>query len=416
MAQLVELLDERAPDAVARQLAAIVTPRVVTSHANLRALANVDDPRLARWAIDALVGLPFTGVSAQGFLEAIVDTVARLRDPRITEAEEAIRTAVTTRIGRLALRLGLIERVAATIASLPAVPAATAAELALEHELGVLLEPLRRPARSAEALLAEIYANPTDDAPRLVYADLLLERGDPRGELIMLQLERGDGSASARELELLKQHGKAWLGPLAPALSWGRGYSDTRFRRGFVATADIILSVGKKLEPIRANPAWATVEELAGTWDLELLYTAPLRALRVIDRQLGAATIARIATRTEPLSRVTDIRIAELGIDPAILRAAFPALATVRMYWRSEGSHDLERLGRLGVERVVLTHNFVDGSLASARAELAAYVHRLVGSPAPMARLALQPPYLRGDEPPLLELRRDARGRFELAP
>lgn len=36
------------------------------------------------------------------------------------------------------------------------------------------------------ALFAEIVQAPHDDAPRLVYADWLLERGDPRGELIAL--------------------------------------------------------------------------------------------------------------------------------------------------------------------------------------------------------------------------------------
>ena len=44
-------------------------------------------------------------------------------------------------------------------------------------------------------LLAEIYAAPDDDAPRLVYADWLQERGDPRGEFIALQLERARGKA-----------------------------------------------------------------------------------------------------------------------------------------------------------------------------------------------------------------------------
>ena len=39
-------------------------------------------------------------------------------------------------------------------------------------------------------LLAAIHADPRDDAPRLVYADWLLERGDVRGELIVLHTMR----------------------------------------------------------------------------------------------------------------------------------------------------------------------------------------------------------------------------------
>jgi uncharacterized protein (TIGR02996 family) len=58
----------------------------------------------------------------------------------------------------------------------------------------------RKPVRHRESLLAAIYADPSDDALRLVYADQLSDSGDPRGELIMLQLDRaaGRGSAAAR--------------------------------------------------------------------------------------------------------------------------------------------------------------------------------------------------------------------------
>ncbi|MFT3695597.1 MAG: TIGR02996 domain-containing protein [Kofleriaceae bacterium] len=41
-----------------------------------------------------------------------------------------------------------------------------------------------------EDLLAAIRANPDDDAPRMLYADALLERGDPRGQYIQYRLLR----------------------------------------------------------------------------------------------------------------------------------------------------------------------------------------------------------------------------------
>ncbi|MEJ7603766.1 MAG: TIGR02996 domain-containing protein [Kofleriaceae bacterium] len=44
--------------------------------------------------------------------------------------------------------------------------------------------------RDLDHLLDAIYTTPEDDGPRLVYADALLERGDPRGELIALQCRR----------------------------------------------------------------------------------------------------------------------------------------------------------------------------------------------------------------------------------
>lgn len=76
-------------------------------------------------------------------------------------------------------------------------------------------------------------APPLDDfAARSVWADLLAEQGDPRGELAQLQLareERLDDVRLARaEALVLARHGRALLGPLRHAtslleLSWRRG-------------------------------------------------------------------------------------------------------------------------------------------------------------------------------------------------
>ena len=65
-----------------------------------------------------------------------------------------------------------------------------------------------------EAFLQAIRESPDDDGPRLMYADWLTERGDPRGEFIRLQCELAQlpaGDPRRRELEegteaLLKVH------------------------------------------------------------------------------------------------------------------------------------------------------------------------------------------------------------------
>jgi uncharacterized protein (TIGR02996 family) len=70
------------------------------------------------------------------------------------------------------------------------------------------------------AFLRAILDDPADDGPRLVYADWLEERGDPRGEFIRVQctLARLDGDdprraeLDRREATLLRQHGEAWRG------------------------------------------------------------------------------------------------------------------------------------------------------------------------------------------------------------
>ncbi|MEO8703619.1 MAG: TIGR02996 domain-containing protein [Kofleriaceae bacterium] len=72
---------------------------------------------------------------------------------------------------------------------------------------------------TVEALLAAINADPADDAPRLVYADWLQQRGDPRGEWIALacRIARTDELADAwpalvrRERRLWRRHGHEWL-------------------------------------------------------------------------------------------------------------------------------------------------------------------------------------------------------------
>lgn len=91
------------------------------------------------------------------------------------------------------------------------------------------------------ALIAGVQAAIDDDAPRLVYADWLLERADPRGELIHVQclLHRNESLTPPpaeskalldREAALLDSHGDTWLAPILAYLrqwKWSRGFLDT---------------------------------------------------------------------------------------------------------------------------------------------------------------------------------------------
>jgi uncharacterized protein (TIGR02996 family) len=116
--------------------------------------------------------------------------------------------------------------------------------------------PPTKPVREGDerSLLDAILAEPDDDAPRLVYADWLAERGDPRGEFIIVQLElaklgptdRGDRVAELheREVELLRLHKKTWVGRFggkriehgSTERTWTRtNPTKWKFERGFVA-------------------------------------------------------------------------------------------------------------------------------------------------------------------------------------
>jgi uncharacterized protein (TIGR02996 family) len=99
---------------------------------------------------------------------------------------------------------------------------------------------------SERELLADIVATPDDDGPRLVYADWLLDRGDPRGELVNAQCaleraERADRPVDETEplrkaaRQLIDQHESTWLDPLFAITA---GYYE--LRRGLVEHVDLM--------------------------------------------------------------------------------------------------------------------------------------------------------------------------------
>lgn len=89
---------------------------------------------------------------------------------------------------------------------------------------------------SHETFLEAILSHPEDDALRLVYADWLEERGDPRGEFIRVQYDLADTKGDSarqkrlhiRELELLARHGDEWGWPFVEMKA------SPVYRRGFV--------------------------------------------------------------------------------------------------------------------------------------------------------------------------------------
>src|SRR5262249_23232212 len=78
-------------------------------------------------------------------------------------------------------------------------------------------------ASEAEAFERALAADPGDLAGWSAYADYLAERGDPRGEFMLVQphlenesLAKAERDALKKEeAKLLKKHQREWLGPLA---------------------------------------------------------------------------------------------------------------------------------------------------------------------------------------------------------
>jgi uncharacterized protein (TIGR02996 family) len=124
-----------------------------------------------------------------------------------------------------------------------------------------------------DALLATVYANPTDDGARAVYADWLLERGDPHGELISAQLA-GD------EPEVKDLVAVTWSG-LGDALLWQAPFANEkprfvpRFRRGFLSGCQVDALDGKLAD----RPEWSVIEVLDVRGGIEALGEYDLRSV-----------------------------------------------------------------------------------------------------------------------------------------
>jgi uncharacterized protein (TIGR02996 family) len=143
---------------------------------------------------------------------------------------------------------------------------------------------------TGDDLVAAVFADPDSDAPRLVYGDYLLERSDPRGELIQLQLQRHASGepATQREHDLMRKHVQSWTEPLWPGLD----ASSIRFVRGFLHTCRTLESLA--LRDTIGHPMWSTVERIESA-ELGLVVSPCMRALR------------SVRTRMEPFHRLVHV-------------------------------------------------------------------------------------------------------------
>lgn len=108
--------------------------------------------------------------------------------------------------------------------------------------------------RLAEGLLAAVHAAPTEDSPRLVFADALTEQGDARGEFIALQFAQAAGELTLGKREhmqrLLAASGRAWFDGLDAQVA-----PLAVFHKGFLSEVRLATR-----SPAPAANAWATVE------------------------------------------------------------------------------------------------------------------------------------------------------------
>lgn len=129
------------------------------------------------------------------------------------------------------------------------------------------------------ALVREVRRDPEADGPRLVAADWLIERDDPRGEYIVLATTPDLSAEATQRLDVLfDTHGVTWSQPLhALGCEAVHGRETLEFERGFIehavmrGPASAQFARACALEPIVRLMVTSTVPELAAQPELALV-------------------------------------------------------------------------------------------------------------------------------------------------
>lgn len=208
--------------------------------------------------------------------------------------------------------------------------------------------------KSGEALLAAVYANPSDLSARAVYGDWLLEHSDPRGELISLQSNPPTPKSEARIRSLIKKHWKTWLGPVS---DWFK--KPPEFTLGFPSTAYLDEPNHQQRDAFRAlmdRPEWRTIETIT-SWPYWIDVTpaealrhpnfASVRSLYVMDKFLP-----ELLTASPPL---TELRLQRQPEGAERLMETMPTLKSLQLFSADLARFEkllprLERLHLLGVD------------------------------------------------------------------
>ncbi len=231
--------------------------------------------------------------------------------------------------------------------------------------------------------LKAIRAAPDDDLPRLIYADRLDDRGDPRGEFIRLQIAGGD---RVRAVELEAAHCADWLGPCVET------FSRWRFVRGLLEPfldPTAYLDIAAKLE---RTTAFAAVH-LQPTTPVHPETVAALCAAPAAEYArsllLGYEWLrddgVRAACASPHLVRVVNLHLQTSGLTDAAAFALaetphLPALRYLYLENNLIGDAGVAALAtsphRAGLEVLDLSHNALTPAGARALAE-SSYLDRL---------------------------------------
>jgi uncharacterized protein (TIGR02996 family) len=204
-----------------------------------------------------------------------------------------------------------------------------------------------------DAFLRAIIENPDDDSLRLVYADYLDERGDPRGEFIRVQIALAGlpdndprrGELEARERQLLEEHKDEWVGRIRDWVDGG-----WCFRRGMLAIS------------INA-PALLAISAKPGEDDWfrrgKVLEMHVRRAAEHIDALARSPHLARLASLSLSGNGIGDVHVNALAASPHL--AGLTALDLSHNFIGGGGIDALATTPNLpALTWLDLSHNHID--------------------------------------------------------
>ncbi len=195
------------------------------------------------------------------------------------------------------------------------------------------------PTATMVELLGQILAAPDDRSLRGVYADLLIDAGDPRGTFISQQcalsqldpLDERYAPMLASTHRLQARHARAWLGDPDPPPPGSRVPIDrlwnARFTDGFLRSVAMApQDIATRWPELRSREPIEGVELLVdeGLWEAERDLSEP-REFRVLevspDGWFAANSVANVLAWGMPLLRSLDLSGCDLGIAGARMLA-----------------------------------------------------------------------------------------------
>jgi hypothetical protein len=259
------------------------------------------DPRIADHLLRLFEAPPFRSRPMLPWWTTLLEIVAASADTstdaRLATVHDQLRVGFS---GPMADKLaGAIE---ATRAALPASPEES-------RELLAAIDAARsrwlasRVEVDVDALLEQVYADPTDHARLQVYADAAQSVGDPRGEAVAISLLAGLGRkpspARRKQLrQLEKHHRETWLGPLARVLI----PSTVELRHTFLHRAVIKPKHQREVEAVLGDPRWSTARHLEVRAVADYHDVNASGAWRAVEAMVAHPVLANLQSLTGDLS------------------------------------------------------------------------------------------------------------------